>query len=162
MPQFSRPLIYAVDDDEDDRYLLQQIFSEHFKECTLRLFDNGANLLTHLTHKLDGRLPDLIILDLEMPVFSGIELLRFLKENEAFRGIPVSILSAMHHKTHIERCYELGTTSYMSKEQSYVQLVSSIQHLQHHWSEAQTLTVRSRVVCPDIKKLIEQTVLSLN
>ncbi|GAB3890155.1 response regulator [Spirosoma agri] len=162
MPDFSRPLIYAVDDDEDDRYLLQRIFSEHFKECTLRLFDNGSNLLTHLTHQLDGRLPDLIILDLEMPVFNGIELLRFLKENEAFRGIPVSILSAMHHKQHIERCYELGTTSYVSKEQSYVQLVSSIQHLQHHWSENQALKIKSRVLCPDMKKLIDSTALSLN
>lgn len=136
MPDFLSPLIYAVDDDEDDRYLLQRIFSEHFKQCTLRTFDNGAALLTQLTHQLDGRLPDQIILDLKMPIFSGFELLRFLKQNDTFCRIPISILSGLHYDDHGEQCIELGITSYLNKTQSYIQLVANIRHLQHQWTEA--------------------------
>lgn len=143
MPDFSSPLIYAVDDDDDDRYLLQRIFTNHFAECTLRLFDNGSVLLTHLTHLIDGRLPNLIILDLEMPVFNGFEILHFLKSNEEFRHIPISILSAVQHQNDIQRCFDLGTISYLPKNQSYVQLVSGIQRLQQYWQEANRLQTDS-------------------
>ncbi|MCK8491323.1 MULTISPECIES: response regulator [Spirosoma] len=162
MSNFSNPLIYAVDDDEDDRYLLQCIFAEHFKECNLRVFENGSVLLTHLTHQLDGRLPDLILLDLEMPVFSGFDILRFLKCNEEYRSIPISILSALHNRDHIERCYELGTTSYLDKTQSYIQLVSSIQHLQHHWSETQTLKNKVGKKPQNLQKIFDLKQIPLN
>jgi CheY-like chemotaxis protein len=162
MLDFFSPLIYAVDDDEDDRYLLEHIFTDHFKECNLRVFDNGAALLTHLTHQLDGRLPDMIILDLEMPVFSGFELLHFLKQNDDFSLIPVSILSATLHKEHIDRCFELGSSKCLSKSQSYIELVSSIQQLQQYWSEALFLKKRTRKQYPRLLEVIDLESLSLN
>lgn len=129
------PLIYLVDDDEDDRELLRDVFTNHFKHCTVRTFDNGSGLLAQLTHQLDGRLPDLIILDLDMPIFSGFELLHYLKQDSVYRSIPVVILSGSQHTEHIDRCYALGTTEYMTKTIDYTQLVSSVFDLQRYWSQ---------------------------
>ncbi|WP_338874685.1 response regulator [Spirosoma sp. SC4-14] len=162
MPDYSSPLIYAVDDDDDDRYLIQRIFTTHFKECTLRLFESGAVLLTYLTHLIDGQLPDFIILDLEMPVFSGFEILHFLKSNEEFRHIPISILSAVHHKNDIQRCFDLGTTSYLTKNQSYIQLVSSIQKLQPYWQETHRLKTEMPNAATDLPGIFGRNGLPLN
>lgn len=136
-----KPLIYAVDDDEDDRYLLQTVFSKHFPECTLRQFEDGAGLLVQLTHRLDGQLPDLIILDLQMPLFSGFELLRYLREDDCFSSIPIVILSACQHPENIKRGYTLGMISYINKAQPYRQLVSAIRCLEDYWSPENQLPI---------------------
>jgi CheY-like chemotaxis protein len=133
----TNPLIYAVDNDENERSLLKAAFDHHFTECTLRLFTNGADLLVHLTHQLDRRLPDLIILDLELPIFSGFELLHILKNNEDFRLIPVYILSAIRHTDSIQRCHELGSSNFLYKDKGRAQLISCIQRLQAIWLDSQ-------------------------
>ncbi|GAB3978690.1 hypothetical protein GCM10028806_42360 [Spirosoma terrae] len=137
MPSPTNPLIYAVDDDENERSLLKGAFDHHFTECTLRLFSNGSDLLVHLTHQLDRRLPDLIILDLELPIFSGFELLHILKSNEDFRFIPVYILSAIRHTDSIQRCRELGSSNFLYKDKGRTQLISCIQQLQAIWLDSQ-------------------------
>lgn len=137
MPSPTNPLIYAVDNDEKEHSILKSAFSRHFTECTLRLFTNGSDLLVHLTHQLDCRLPDLIILDLELPIFSGFELLHILKNNEDFRFIPVYILSAVRHTDSIQRCRELGSSNFLYKDKGRAQLISCIQQLQATWLDSQ-------------------------
>lgn len=136
MAQHYPPLIYVVDDDEDDRYLLQTIFYKYYSTCQLRSFENGSGLITQLTHRLDNRLPNLIILDLEMPVFNGFELLRYLKQDSVYRSIPVAVVSGSQHSEQINRCYELGTATYVSKSSKYTQLVANIGYLQQYWLRA--------------------------
>ena len=136
MTKHSTPLIYLVDDDDDDRYLLQTIFTKHFGSCVVRSFDTGSSLITQLTHKLDGRLPDLIILDLEMPVFNGFELLHYLKNDSTYQSIPVAVMSGSQHHEHRDRCYALGTTTFLTKTINYSQLVSRLGNLQQIWSQA--------------------------
>lgn len=129
----STPLIYLVDDDDDDRYLLQTIFDNHHSACSVRVFTSGADLLTHLTHQLDGRLPDLIIMDLHMPIFNGFELLSRLKQNHDYKGIPVAILSDSDANEHRDRCYQLGTNEFLTKTFSVAKMAAEIQHLEQYW-----------------------------
>jgi CheY-like chemotaxis protein len=164
MPKLAKykPLIYAVDDDVDDRYLLANIFSRHFQECTLRQFEEGASLLTHLTHRLDGRLPDLIILDLHMPLFNGFELLRHLKMNDCFRSIPIVVLSACEQQENIEQGYSLGTISYISKVQPYSQLVTDISYLEQYWLTEVTAPAYPTKQSVYLAKELTSTELSIN
>lgn len=129
----STPLIYLVDDDDDDRYLLQTIFDNHHSTCSVRVFTSGADLLTHLTHELDGRLPDLIIVDLYMPMFNGFELLSRLKQNHDYKGIPVAILSDSDANEHRDRCYQLGTNAFLTKTFNMTKMAAEIQHLEQYW-----------------------------
>lgn len=141
MPVTHKPLVYIVDDDEEDRNLLKGVFTANFAPCTVRTFDGGSELLTQLTHRLDGRLPDLIILDLAMPVFSGFDLLRYVKQDRAYQSIPVVIVSGSQDTNAINRCRALGSTAYVTKTPDYQQLVLSIRQLRRYWSETSSALV---------------------
>lgn len=110
-------LLYVVEDDDDDRFLLQQALKRHSFNGSLRFFTHGAELFTRLTHRLDGRLPDLIFLDLHTPIMNGFDTLRLLKQTEEFQRIPVVIRTGQDSLDQINRCYELGCHAYLTKHE---------------------------------------------
>ncbi|RIV21200.1 response regulator [Fibrisoma montanum] len=128
-------LVYVVDDDEDDRYLLQSIFADYFDDCDVRLFENGSTLLTQLTHRLDNQLPDLILLDMDMPILNGVDTLRLLAQDSVFRLIPTVILTSSATGRHIDLCYQLGANSYVNKGANYVQMLRTVGYLRNYWLE---------------------------
>lgn len=128
-------LIYIVEDDEDDRIVLKSIFDEYFGHCNLRFFEHGAQLMTHFTHQLDSRLPDLILLDLAMPVFNGFDTLRYLKNDSDLRSIPTIVLASSNREKDIRRCYDLGSNAFMTKVANYRQWLELIEKLHAYWLE---------------------------
>lgn len=131
MTSSGNTLIYVVDDDHDEHYLLQSVFSRYHKDCVLRCFSNGAELITHLTHCLDGRLPDMILLDLHMPLLNGYEVLQLIKNNGDWQGIPVVIRTLSENDTDIHRCHDLGSHAFLIKTHSYQQLTNSVKAMRH-------------------------------
>jgi len=129
-------LVYIVDDDEDDRLLLEGIFTDFFEACRLRFFENGAQLLTTLTHQLDERPPAVIVLDLEMPVLNGFETLHYLKNNPDFRRIPTVVLASSNRSRDKVRCAQLGSNEYVVKETEYYQWIGLVSRLHTRWVEA--------------------------
>ncbi|MBC3788366.1 response regulator [Spirosoma utsteinense] len=127
----AQPLIYLVDDDLDEHFLLQKIFNRHHTDCTLRYFTDGAELVTHLTHCLDGRLPNLIVLDWNLPVLSGTQVLQLLKQDCQWRGIPVVVRSGSEQENDIKSSYELGAQAFIMKAGNYQQLVNSVTALRY-------------------------------
>lgn len=129
MLTLTQPLIYVVEDDEDDNYLLRTIFEEHQGDYKVCFLQDGSELLTRLTHKLDGKLPDLILMDLQMPIFSGYDLIYLLKRDTTLKNIPITVLTASDHEDIVSRCYALGAESFISKIKGYQQLAHSIHTL---------------------------------
>ncbi len=84
-------LVY-VDDDEDDRELLIDLF-KGFTEYKLRTYENGYDLLENLGKTNHHDFPCLIVLDINMPMLNGIELLSLLKSNISYSNIPVVLFS---------------------------------------------------------------------
>ncbi|GAC1426286.1 MAG: response regulator [Flavisolibacter sp.] len=80
--------VMYVDDDQDDRELLEETF-ENFNDYQLKTFPNGFELLDALKNKDSRNTPCLIVLDINMPKMSGIEVLNILKTNESLKKIPV-------------------------------------------------------------------------
>ena len=115
MTTVKKYLIYAVEDDEDDRLFLQEALHHQSANCFVHFFTNGAGLFTRLTHELDGRLPDLIFLDLDTPVMNGFDTLRLLKQTQPYQHIPVIIRTGHETLDGINRCYELGCRAYLTK-----------------------------------------------
>ncbi len=128
-------LVYIVEDDDDDRTLLKTVFDDHFKHCELRFFEHGAQLMTHLTHRLDGRLPDLILLDLSMPVFNGFDTLQVLKKDSELCVIPTIVLATSNREKDIRRCYDLGSNAFMTKVVDYRQWLELVRALHAYWLE---------------------------
>ncbi|RYZ20928.1 MAG: response regulator [Chitinophagaceae bacterium] len=88
-----KPIIYFVEDDADDRALLRQAF-HRIPGCSLQLFASSEQFYRHmLSLDTEAQLPTLIVLDFNMPIINGGELLLRLKREEHLREIPVAVYS---------------------------------------------------------------------
>ncbi len=79
--------------------------------------------------KLDSFSPDLIILDIKMPVMDGPEFLKNIKSNMKLRDIPIVILTAVSEYVYIKECLELGANDYVEKTTHPVDLLKKVEHL---------------------------------
>ncbi|MVM38126.1 response regulator [Spirosoma sp. HMF3257] len=120
MNNYSNPLIYVVDDDHDEHDLLKSIFASQHANCDLKCFSDGTELLTQLTHRIDHRLPDLILLDLQMPILSGYDILRLLKRDADWKHIPIIVYSTSASPLNIYRCNQLGCSAFIIKTNDYL------------------------------------------
>lgn len=87
------PVILWVDDDEEDAQLFRSAFDKVDGQCRLVQVEGGEEALTYLQEQSGNRLPSIIVLDINMPLMNGRELLSELKTNIRFRGIPVVMVS---------------------------------------------------------------------
>ena len=78
--------------------------------------------------------PDLILLDLMLPGMSGMEMLKILKSREETRGTPVIILTTSSQDARIDKAYELGANSYISKPVGHQDFVIKLAELNMFWS----------------------------
>ena len=122
-------LIYVVEDNLDDHRLLQIAFAKHDSLYNLRFFNDGVDLLTHLTHQLDERLPNAIVLDLDTPFLNGFDTLHLLKQTPTYRKIPVIIRSGYDSLENVNRCYALGCHAFLAKGQSMKTLLQIVREL---------------------------------
>jgi DNA-binding response OmpR family regulator len=74
-------------------------------------------------------LPHLILLDLKMPRVSGFDVLAWLRKEEAFKGVPVVVLTSSNHDADIKRAYDLGAKSYLVKPVGFEALVELVKEL---------------------------------
>ena len=105
--------ILVVDDDEDDRDIFLEIVSELDPSATLITAINGADGLEKLS--VNTAPPNIIFLDLNMPIMNGTEFLREIKGVEILRNIPVVILTTSNEKWVIEEVQALGARDFVTK-----------------------------------------------
>jgi CheY-like chemotaxis protein len=136
--------IVLADDDEDDRDLFEMAIKELTMPINLALFIDGDKLLTHLDKNKN---PDILFLDLNMPLKSGFECLETIRARERFKTLPVIILSTSNAKRDIDRCYDLGANFYIVKPFSYQELSSIIRKiLDRDWQEGFSSRLKSKFV----------------
>jgi CheY-like chemotaxis protein len=113
--------ILLADDDADDRMLFEEVFADlPADQYQLYSVSNGEEVVAFLKSiNNPAHLPDLVILDQNMPLMSGKETLEFIRSEEAFRQIPVIIYSTYNDKTFIKECETLGVIAVVSKPDSY-------------------------------------------
>ncbi|MUU78707.1 response regulator [Winogradskyella endarachnes] len=100
--------------------------------------NNGEDALKLLEQK--DNLPDIILLDLNMPKINGIEFLKILKNDERLRYIPTMILTTSSNKRDLLSCFEIGIAGYMLKPLKYEDYVSKIEKLLAYWSMNELIT----------------------
>jgi CheY-like chemotaxis protein len=118
--------ILLVDDDLDDRMLFEHTMGEIGSGIRMQGVENGLEMIAWLDNCADGDLPDLIILDQNMPKMTGKESLIFLKGNQRYKNIPVIIYSTYQVRDFFLSCRELGAMDVVSKPdtiQSYRDMI---------------------------------------
>jgi len=119
--------ILLIDDDEDDREIFTAAMQEVAPANTCETAISGKEGLRHLM--ATNQLPDLIFLDLNMPLIHGFECLKMLKENDRLKEIPVVIYSTSNNQPDVQRAAALGASAYLSKPSQYTHLCEKLRNI---------------------------------
>ncbi|MFL9484072.1 response regulator [Chitinophagaceae bacterium LWZ2-11] len=137
MAKMHKPFILVAEDDSDDKFLLQTIFEERSVDIPLAFVSNGVELLDYLNTIKDDEqnlsYPVFILLDLNMPKMDGRQALKYLKESDHFKKIPVIVFSTTKNDIEIKRCYELGANTYIVKPSNFQSLSNAIESIHTYW-----------------------------
>ncbi len=134
-------VILMADDDADDRLLCQQALAESRVLNDLRFVEDGEQLLDYLYQRnafadpASSPRPGLILLDLNMPRMDGREALRIIKADPALRKIPVVIMTTSQAEEDIDRSYDYGANSFVTKPVTFERLVELMQTMGRYWVE---------------------------
>jgi len=93
---------------------------------------NGEEALNILKGK--NSIPDLILLDLNMPKMDGIEFLNILKKDDILKYIPTIILTTSNNKKDMLDCYKIGIAGYLIKPLKFEDYVEKLNRLLKYWS----------------------------
>ncbi|HMJ71605.1 MAG TPA: response regulator [Cyclobacteriaceae bacterium] len=118
--------ILLADDDDDDRLLFTDVLSEFSRDSKLTFAYNGEHLM-NLLYK--GERPDVLFLDLNMPLKNGMECLDEIRADKNLKSIPVVIFSTSSHPGTINRMYEIGAHLYIRKPNDFDSLRRVIRHV---------------------------------
>ena len=124
--------ILLIEDDEIEVMKFNRVLKSFEHSHRVVEADNGEEALVILKEKVI--VPDIIVLDLNMPKISGIEFLDILKKNDALKYIPAIILTTSSNHKDLLECYRLGIAGYVLKPLKYEDYVDRIKKLIDYWS----------------------------
>ena len=110
--------VLVAEDDADDCELFREVSRDSNRNIQCHFVHNGEELLRHLNHLVTQqarRLPDLIVLDVNMPRMNGKEALRRLKQDERLKDIPVVTLTTSNDRKLKEEMEQLGACAFYTK-----------------------------------------------
>ena len=124
--------IMLVEDNPEDAAFTKRVLKFNQLNGDLVLATNGREAMEALERRnKEGNPPNLILLDINLPDISGIDLLTRIKEDTRFCKIPVVILTGSNEDQDIQKCYDLGASSYLVKPISNYALMLVIEKLFH-------------------------------
>lgn len=126
--------ILLVEDDPGHSELIEMTLDEVGLNNPIYRVDNGRSALdfvygTGEYETAGSRMPLVILLDLNLPVLNGLQVLKHLKSDERTRSIPIVILTTTQEKREIRECYRLGCNAYLSKPLDFDEFQNAILQL---------------------------------
>lgn len=122
-----RHQILFVDDDPEDHMIMLEYFKEVGKDDQIIFQKNGQEAIAYLEQLPDDLLlPNLIVLDLNMPILNGTQTLIQIKRNKRFKHIPVIIFSTSENENEKRKCLSIGALDYLVKPSSFAEGLSVI------------------------------------
>ena len=130
--------IVIAEDDEDDYLLIAETLQKVETIGFIHWVKDGEELFKFLddcdsSDESQGRKPNLIILDLNMPKKDGRETLYELKSHPQRKSIPVVILTTSQAESDISQAYQLGANSFIQKPFKYSDFKLTMEVLQDYW-----------------------------
>lgn len=125
-----------VDDSPQDRWLAQEVFETLCPDCTLTCVGSGREALALFDDPAFD--PQVILLDINMPVMNGFEVLKVLKSTPRLVHIPVVILSTSEAQQDISEAYTLHASSYLVKSDSFTEFLQQVETFLRYWQLSRT------------------------
>jgi CheY-like chemotaxis protein len=126
--------IVMIEDDEGHARLIERNIRRSGANNEIMPFSDGTSAVNYLFGKDGSGLERkgqalLILLDLNLPDMTGIEILRQVKENKYLKCVPVVVLTTADDSHEIKRCYEFGCNVYITKPVNYESFANAIRQL---------------------------------
>ena len=134
-----RAVVLIAEDEEDYVLLLRRAFSEAKIPNPLFVVSTGLEMMQYLkgdgkyANRVEYPLPDLLLLDLKLPGFNGLEILGWLRSHPGLSALRVIVLTSSEQMKDINDAYRLGANSFLVKPYDFTDLVSLAQVLQKFW-----------------------------
>ncbi len=131
--------ILLVEDNPDDVELTLRAFRKHNLGNNVAVVRDGQEALDYIfakgpyAERSPDQNPDLILLDLNLPKLSGLDVLRAVRAKPATKRIPVVILTTSDDQNDIASGYELGTNSYIRKPVDFDKFSVTVKELGTFW-----------------------------
>lgn len=128
--------ILLVEDNEDDVYLTRRAFKSASVPVNLHHVDNGAKCLAYLRREgefADAPVPDLVLLDINMPVMDGREVMAAINADPALRHLVIVVLTTSAEQSDIATMYQMRCNSYIAKPVDFEQFVKAVQQIADYW-----------------------------
>jgi DNA-binding response OmpR family regulator len=136
IPRFEN--IWLTDDDKDDCELFEDALKQIMPHSSLTIIPNGEVLMNMLT---PATTPDMLFLDINMPLRNGMEALLEIRAQRSFSRLPIIIFSSTRESKFVHTSYGYGANLFYSKPTSFNELIAGLGNLfKMNWNDPFTIT----------------------
>lgn len=129
--------ILIIEDNPDDGLLTMRALRK-LKYKNIQLVETGSQALDFLYNRMDDqdeerKLPDLILLDLNLPIIDGFTILKKIRSDVSTKYIPVIVLTSSGEDKDIKESYDLGANSYIQKPVDFIEFEKAAVLISEYW-----------------------------
>ena len=138
-PVRSRRVVLMVDDDKEDVYLTRRAFLAAERQTDFRHVSGGEALFAYLGNEgnyadeLANPRPRLVLMDINMPIENGLELLARVRGDPAHAMLPVIMMSTSLSERDVDEAYRLGANSFVAKASTARGTKELVQRIKSFW-----------------------------
>ena len=127
--------ILIVEDNPGDIRLIKESIKTIDQAVTLQTVTIGDDAVKFLQQATVNSLPDLILLDLNLPGRDGCEVLEAIRDDSRLKPLPVIMLTSSEADEDVVRCYDARANAYLTKPTSSDKFISLMERIGHFWFE---------------------------
>jgi CheY-like chemotaxis protein len=137
--------ILLVEDNPADVKITQRALKESALGIELIVVRDGQEAVDYLLRQgrfasdQVWRVPDLILLDLNLPGMTGLEVLHRIRTTAALKAVPVVVLTTSRRQEDVQQVYAAGANTYIEKPQEFARFVQVLQTIQRYWLDTAIL-----------------------
>jgi len=143
-----KPVILVAEDDPNDVFFLRRAFQKAAIKCHILDVSNGQEAIFYLqgmapySNRVDYPLPQLLVLDLKMPLMNGFDVLEWLRGQPGLAQLPALVLSSSGQDEDISRARGLGARDYLVKPTDLAQLSELAREIATKWLQAKAVATQ--------------------
>ncbi|MBU1821911.1 MAG: response regulator [Bacteroidetes bacterium] len=135
--------ILLVEDNEGDILLMEEALEASKISFTVTVVRNGKDAIDYVLRQgkyANATLPDIILLDVNLPIKNGHEVLQAIKTNDLVKHIPVIVLTTSSSEKDIRLSYKHHANCFVTKPIDVDEFLRAIQSIEHFWFNVVTLS----------------------
>jgi len=133
--------LLVAEDNAHDIFLLKRAFIKAGIDVPMHIVNDGQEAVDYLlgegrfADRKEYPLPTLLVIDLKMPRLSGFDVIRWVREHDGLRRLPILVLSSSGLGKDVNRAYDLGANSYLLKPSRFEDLELLAEDVERYWCQ---------------------------